>query len=74
MNGSSLDFRLLAYIGNGHVATVVYSDFIFMNGLYNGANGLYIIFLLSQIDDSRVRIPLDVATNTANFHRFYNGL
>ncbi len=47
MNGSSLDFRLLAYIGNGHVATVVYSDFIYMNGLYNGENGLYIIFFLS---------------------------
>ncbi|CAF4972350.1 unnamed protein product [Rotaria sp. Silwood1] len=38
-NGSSLDFRLLPYIGNGHIATVVYSDVIYMNGLYNGENG-----------------------------------
>ncbi|CAF5207064.1 unnamed protein product, partial [Rotaria magnacalcarata] len=38
-NGPFLDFRLLPYIGNGHVATVVYSDFIYMNGLYNGENG-----------------------------------
>ncbi|CAF2684788.1 unnamed protein product [Rotaria sp. Silwood2] len=38
-NGSSLDYRILPYIGNGHVATVVFSDFIYMNGLYNGENG-----------------------------------
>ncbi|CAF1358035.1 unnamed protein product [Adineta ricciae] len=38
-NGSSLDYRILPYIGNGHVATVVFSDFIYMNGLYNGDNG-----------------------------------
>ncbi|CAF4451865.1 unnamed protein product [Rotaria sp. Silwood2] len=37
--GPLLDFRLVLYIGNGHVATVVYSDFIYMNGLYNGENG-----------------------------------
>ncbi|CAF3721880.1 unnamed protein product [Rotaria sordida] len=29
----------MAYVGNGHVATVIFSDFIYMNGLYNGANG-----------------------------------
>ena len=46
-NGSSLDFRILPYIGNGHIATVVLSDFIYMNGLYNGDNGLSISFLLS---------------------------
>ncbi|CAM4963855.1 unnamed protein product [Rotaria socialis] len=38
-DGPFLDFRLLPYIGNGHLATVVYSDFIYMNGLYNGENG-----------------------------------
>lgn len=27
-------------MGNGHLATVVYSDFIYMNGFYNGENGL----------------------------------
>jgi hypothetical protein len=43
-NGSSLDYRILPYIGNGHVATVVFSEFIYMNGLYNGDNGLCIIF------------------------------
>ncbi len=45
--GSSLDYRILPYIGNGHLATVVYNDVIYMNGLYNGENGLYIVFLLS---------------------------
>lgn len=44
MNGSSLDFRLLPYIGNGHIATVVYGDVIYMNGVYNGETGLYIFF------------------------------
>ncbi|CAF1060401.1 unnamed protein product [Adineta steineri] len=38
-NGSALDYRILPYIGNGHLATVVFSDFIYMNGLYNGDNG-----------------------------------
>jgi hypothetical protein len=46
MDGSSLDYRILAYIGNGNLATVVYNDVIYMNGLYNGANGLYIHFFL----------------------------
>lgn len=41
MDGSSLDFRLLPYIGNGHLATVVYSDYVYMNGFYNGENGSY---------------------------------
>ncbi|CAF1270300.1 unnamed protein product [Adineta steineri] len=39
MDGSSLDYRILPYIGNGHLATVVYNDVIYMNGLYNGQNG-----------------------------------
>ncbi|CAF2078358.1 unnamed protein product [Rotaria magnacalcarata] len=30
---------MMPYVGNGHVATVVFSDFIYMNGLYNGDNG-----------------------------------
>ena len=45
MDGSSLDYRLLPYIGNGHLATVVYSDFVYMNGFYNGDQGLYILFV-----------------------------
>ncbi|XP_050405226.2 protein-glucosylgalactosylhydroxylysine glucosidase [Patella vulgata] len=32
------DPRLLPEIGNGHIATVIHSDTICMNGLYNGAN------------------------------------
>lgn len=34
-----VDFRKMAAIGNGHVATVLYSDVIYMNGLYNGPVG-----------------------------------
>ncbi len=57
MNGSSLDFRLLPYIGNGHVATVVYSDVIYMNGLYNGENGLYIIIFSFMIFIFQLKVP-----------------
>ena len=32
--------RILPTIGNGHVATVVYTDTIYMNGLYNGLKTL----------------------------------
>ena len=38
-NGSSIDYRIMPYVGNGHVATVIFSDSIYMNGLYNGENG-----------------------------------
>ncbi|CAF1126931.1 unnamed protein product [Adineta steineri] len=38
-NGTSIDYRIMPYVGNGHIATVVFSDFIYMNGLYNGENG-----------------------------------
>ena len=30
------DQRLYPTIGNGHIATAVYSDTIYMNGFYNG--------------------------------------
>ncbi len=40
MDGSTINYRLMPYVGNGHVATVVFSNFIYMNGLYNGENGL----------------------------------
>ena len=40
-------------MGNGHVATVAYSDTVFMNGLYNG-NGT---------DSRRARIPAMTAIN-----------
>ncbi|CAF1411448.1 unnamed protein product [Rotaria sp. Silwood1] len=42
--GPVLDFRILPYIGNGHIATVVYSDFIYMSGLYNGENAIDHVF------------------------------
>ncbi|UJR10942.1 hypothetical protein I4U23_015127 [Adineta vaga] len=38
-NGSLIDYRIMPYVGNGHIATVIFSDFIYMNGLYNGENG-----------------------------------
>ena len=37
----------MATVGNGHIATVVYSDTIYMNGLYNGERG----------ESHRARIP-----------------
>jgi len=48
MDGSSVDYRVLPYIGNGQLATVVYNDVIYMNGLYNGQNGLDIIYLVCE--------------------------
>jgi len=30
------DVRLWPSIGNGHIGMVVYSEYVFMNGLYNG--------------------------------------
>ena len=37
----------MASVGNGHVATVVDSDTVYMNGLYNGGRG----------ESHRARIP-----------------
>ncbi|XP_019643989.1 PREDICTED: acid trehalase-like protein 1 [Branchiostoma belcheri] len=34
--GYTLNTRLMASVGNGHLATTVYSDTIFVNGLYSG--------------------------------------
>ena len=51
--------NLYPEIGNGHVATVVQTNTIFMNGLYNGAS----------TDSHRARIP-----STANiFVNISNG-
>ena len=47
------DPRFWPTVGNGHVATVAYSDTVFMNGLYNG-NGT---------DSRRARIPAMTAVN-----------
>ena len=48
-----MDPRFWPTVGNGHVATVVYSDTVFMNGLYNG-NGT---------ESRRARIPAMTAVN-----------
>ena len=37
----------MASVGNGHLATIVYSEAVFMNGLYTGQRG----------DSHRARIP-----------------
>ncbi len=58
MDGSSLEYRILPYIGNGHVATVVYNDVIYMNGLYNGENGLYIVFLFLLLIIFQFKVPV----------------
>ena len=34
-----IDTRLLPAVGNGHLATNVYSDALFVNGLFNGVTG-----------------------------------
>lgn len=34
-----VDFRYMASVGNGHLATTVYSDTVYVNGLYNGPTG-----------------------------------
>jgi len=41
------DEKHMASVGNGHLATIVYSETVFMNGLYNGEQG----------DSHRARIP-----------------
>ncbi|CAF1479752.1 unnamed protein product [Didymodactylos carnosus] len=38
-NDASIDYRILPYVGNGHIATVVLSNSVYMNGIYNGENG-----------------------------------
>lgn len=41
------DDRFMPSIGNGHIATNVFSDTVYMNGLYNGRKG----------ESRRARIP-----------------
>ena len=63
----SINTRLLPYVGNGHLATTLFSDSIFVNGLYNGKLGIlrqkifikFMIFDFSNIsgDSHRARIP-----------------
>ncbi|XP_077296184.1 protein-glucosylgalactosylhydroxylysine glucosidase-like [Arctopsyche grandis] len=46
-NSLPTDERYMCSIGNGHVATDVFSDSVYMNGLYNGERG----------DSHRARVP-----------------
>ncbi|KAK7482442.1 hypothetical protein BaRGS_00026259, partial [Batillaria attramentaria] len=36
----TIDYRLMAAIGNGHIATVLYNPVVYMNGLYNGPSSV----------------------------------
>ena len=38
-NATEIDYRYMPFVGNGHLATTVLSDWIFVNGVYNGALG-----------------------------------
>lgn len=37
---SSIDTKLMAYVGNGHLASTVFDNAIYVNGMYNGARGV----------------------------------
>ena len=37
---STIDVKLMAYVGNGHLASTVFDNAIYVNGLYNGARGV----------------------------------
>ncbi|CAG4943725.1 unnamed protein product [Colias eurytheme] len=58
------DDRFMASIGNGHVATNVFSDTIYMNGLYNGRKG----------ESRRARIPAwsNIRLNSTLTHHPYS--
>lgn len=52
------DAKLWPSVGNGHVATVVHSDAVYMNGLYNG-NGT---------ESTRARIPAVTSMNVSDIN------
>ncbi len=39
MTGGAVDYRYMPFVGNGHLATTIYSDAIYVNGVYNGRLG-----------------------------------
>lgn len=45
-NGS-LDYRVMPYVGNGHQASTIFNNAVFLNGLYNGIRG----------ESHRARVP-----------------
>ncbi|CAF2890823.1 unnamed protein product [Rotaria sp. Silwood2] len=63
--GLVLDFRILPYIGNGHIATVVYSDFIYMSGLYNGENGRKIVVPV-KVHEQTTSVDINFTVATRN--------
>ncbi|XP_067687126.1 protein-glucosylgalactosylhydroxylysine glucosidase-like [Haliotis asinina] len=38
-NSDEIDFRYMTSVSNGHLATLVYSPTVYLNGLYNGPTG-----------------------------------
>ncbi|XP_060582374.1 protein-glucosylgalactosylhydroxylysine glucosidase-like isoform X2 [Ruditapes philippinarum] len=56
------DAKLWPSVGNGHVATVVHSNTVYMNGLYNG-NGT---------DSTRARIPAMTSLNVSKINLPYS--
>ena len=38
-DNNTINTRLMPYVGNGHLASTIFDDAIYMNGLYNGENG-----------------------------------
>lgn len=39
MKNGKINLRYMPTLGNGHLGTTVFSDAIYLNGLYNGAGG-----------------------------------
>ena len=50
MLDDSIDYRYMPFVGNGHLATTIYSDAIYVNGVFNGRLGktifTYSLFVL----------------------------
>lgn len=38
-SNKTIDFRLMPYVGNGHLAATVFNNELYVNGLYNGERG-----------------------------------
>lgn len=47
MVNGSIDFKLMPYVGNGHLASTIFNNAVFLNGLYNGQAG----------ESHRARVP-----------------
>jgi hypothetical protein len=37
---NTINTRLMPYVGNGHLASTIFDDSIYVNGLYNGQRGV----------------------------------